>query len=89
MQVMTYTEVRSNLKSVCDKVIDDCDSVTIHRRDGDNVVLISESEFNSWKETMYLMSNPINANHLLESISQIERGEKHSTTLSHLLGEDE
>ena len=52
MQIMTYTEVRSNLKSVCDKVVDDCDSVIIHRRDGDNVVLMSESEFNSWKEAM-------------------------------------
>ncbi|MFA0077699.1 type II toxin-antitoxin system Phd/YefM family antitoxin [Vibrio artabrorum] len=86
---MTYTEVRTNLKSVCDKVIDDCDSVTIHRRDGDNVVLISESEFNSWKETMYLMSNPVNANRLLESISQIENGNAHHTSMALLLGGSE
>jgi antitoxin YefM len=71
---MNYSEVRSNLKSVCDSIVDDCDSVTIHRRDGENVVMMSESDFNSWKETMYLMSNPANANALMESIKQAEQG---------------
>jgi antitoxin YefM len=75
MTVLSYSQVRANLKDVCDQVVDDCDYVTIHRRDGDNVVMLSESEFNGWKETVYLMSNPSNARRLMESIAQAERGE--------------
>ncbi|HIF9317078.1 TPA: type II toxin-antitoxin system Phd/YefM family antitoxin [Photobacterium damselae] len=74
MTVLSFSEVRGNFKKVCDQVVDDCDAVVIHRRDADNVVLMSESEFNSWKETMYLMSNPVNAANLLESIKQAECG---------------
>jgi antitoxin YefM len=31
-------------------------------------------EFNSWQETLYLLSNPANAEHLLESIAQAKMG---------------
>lgn len=75
MQVMNYSEVRSNLKDVCDRVVDDCDPVTIHRRHGENVVMMSESEFNGWKETIYLLSNPMNARRLMESVAQAEQGQ--------------
>lgn len=75
MAVYSFTEVRSNFKSVCDSVVDDCEHVVIHRRDAENVVMFSESEFNSWKETLYLLSNPVNAKHLLESMQQVENGQ--------------
>ncbi|WP_375748969.1 type II toxin-antitoxin system Phd/YefM family antitoxin [Vibrio sp. HN007] len=75
MTVFNYSELRANLKNVCDKVVNDCDTVTIHRRDSENVVMMSESEFNSWRETIYLMSNPKNAAWLMESIAQAEKGE--------------
>ncbi|GEA52326.1 hypothetical protein VIN01S_31300 [Vibrio inusitatus NBRC 102082] len=55
-------------------MINDCDSVTIHRRDSENVVMMSESEFNGWKETIHLMSNPKNAARLMDSIAQAEQG---------------
>ena len=74
MSVYSFTEVRSNFKSVCDRVVDDCEHVVIHRRDAENVVMFSESEFNSWKETLHLLSNPVNAKHLLDSIKQVEEG---------------
>ena len=31
-------------------------------------------EHNSWKETLYLLSNPANAEHLLRSIAEAEAG---------------
>lgn len=75
MSVYSFTEVRSNLKSVCDSVVNDCEPAVIHRRGAENVVMFSESEFNSWKETIYLLSNPANAKHLLDSIKQIDDGQ--------------
>jgi len=35
---------------------------------------MSLDEFNSWQETLYLLSNPANAEHLRESIAQAKMG---------------
>ena len=35
---------------------------------------MSLDEFNSWKETIYLLSNPANADHLRKSIEQAKSG---------------
>lgn len=37
---------------------------------------MSLNEFNSWQETLYLLSNPANAEHLQESIRQANLGQK-------------
>ena len=39
-----------------------------------NIVLISEAEFNSMQETLYLLSSKKNREHLLESIQQFKDG---------------
>ncbi|GIU51146.1 hypothetical protein TUM4438_39720 [Shewanella sairae] len=75
MSIYSFTEARQNLKSVCERAINDCDHVVIHRRDAENVVMLSEAEFNSWKETLYLLTNPINAKRLFESIEQVNKGQ--------------
>ena len=31
-------------------------------------------EFNSWKETLYLLGNPANAAHLRRSVAELESG---------------
>jgi antitoxin YefM len=38
--------------------------------------LMSLDEFNSWQETLYLLSNPANAEHLRKSIEQANSGKK-------------
>jgi len=39
-----------------------------------NIVLISEAEFNSMQETLYLLSSKKNGEHLLESLQQLNDG---------------
>ena len=74
MQVVSLTEARNNLKAVFDSVYLDNDEVIIHRKGKENVVVIPFDEYNSMKETHYLLSNPNNAKYLLESIQDIESG---------------
>lgn len=74
MQVVSLTEARNNLKSVFDSVYIDHEEVVIHRKGRENVVMISMDEYNSMKETSYLLSNPINAKHLRDSIEQLKSG---------------
>ena len=74
MQVMNFTEVRNNLKSIFDSVIQNSEEVIVNRKNGENVVIISLDEYNSMKETEYLMSSPANKKWLLKSISNAKSG---------------
>lgn len=69
MRTANYTDLRTNLKSYIDSVIDDCDTVVINRGNGKGVVMISLDEYNSLKETEYIMSSP-------ETMEAIRKGEE-------------
>lgn len=75
MDVMSYSEARKNLKSVMDKVVADHSEAIITRRNGEAVVMVSLSEWNSIRETEYLLRSPENARRLRESIAQLDCGE--------------
>lgn len=74
MQVVSMTEARNNFKAIFDAVYNDNDEVIIHRKGKENVVVIPFSEYNSIKETNYLLSNKNNAKNLQESIKQLREG---------------
>jgi antitoxin YefM len=74
MQVISYSDVRNSFKAVIDRVIDDQDVTMIHRRSGGNAVLMSEAAYSRMGETLHLLSNPVNAKHLMESVEQHRAG---------------
>lgn len=71
MRIVNYTEFRLNLKKLLDLVVDDVQELIIKRKDNKDLVLISLDEYNSLKETQYLLSGK-NRDHLLNSIKQAE-----------------
>lgn len=73
MEIVNYTNFRSNLKHWFDKVIDDVSDVVIKRKNGKDLVLISLDEYNSLKETAYLLSGK-NRDILLDSVKELEEG---------------
>jgi len=75
MEVLSYSDARKNLKSVMDKVVEDRSEAIITRRNGEAVVMVSLSEWNSILETEHLLSSPENARRLREAIAQLDRGE--------------
>ncbi|MBW1596850.1 type II toxin-antitoxin system Phd/YefM family antitoxin [Streptomyces sp. JJ38] len=64
-------EARDNLHALIQQVNDDRSSVLITSRNG-NAILISEEDYASWQETMYLMRSPASARRLVESIAEAE-----------------
>lgn len=46
MLAVNYSTIRDNLKSYCDKVTDDGETVIVTRKDEKNVVIISLDEYN-------------------------------------------
>ena len=74
MDAITYTDLRQNLKTYMDKVIQDSDPLIVTRKNKKNVVLISVDDYNSLMETYYLLSSEANAEHLKRSIDQYKAG---------------
>jgi antitoxin YefM len=74
MKIVTYSEARSSLKTVLDRVHDDADVTVISRRDGADAVVMSLDHYESIMETMHLLSTPANAAHLATSIAQHKAG---------------
>lgn len=73
MQSISYTSLRKNLSSVLDEVERDHVSFLITRKNHKNMVLLSEDDYNSVRETLYLLSNPANAEKLQKSIKQAQK----------------
>ena len=74
MQTFTYSEARENLKAVMDKAAADRAPVMITRQRGENVVLISASEWAGMEETLHLIASPANAKHLMDGIRDLDAG---------------
>jgi antitoxin YefM len=75
MIAISSSKVRSNFKEICDKVIDDVESVIITRTRGDNVVLMSEDEYNNIMENFRIFSDPNTYNKIKNGIDQIENSQ--------------
>lgn len=70
---ISYNVAEKNLKALIDDVNTDIDHVII-TAGNHHTVLMSEANYNSLMETLYLQSTPANTKHLLQSIEDVERG---------------
>jgi len=75
MRIVSFTEARNGLKSVLDQVVNDADCTVITRRDSEDAVVMSLDYYNSLMETVYLLRNSANAEHLRKSIEQYREGD--------------
>ncbi len=73
---MTSNQAKQQLDELIDRVILDAEPTILCNEQGKQAVLMSLDEFNSWQETLYLLSNPANAEHLRKSIAQANSGKK-------------
>lgn len=73
MEIVNYTKFRSNLKYWFDKAINDANDIFIKRKGDKDLILISFDEYNSLKETTYLLTGK-NRDVLLSSIKELEEG---------------
>lgn len=75
MKAISYSEARENLKSVIDRVVADHAPIAITRQRGEGAVLVSESDWASIEETLYLLRSPANAARLLNAVRGLEAGD--------------
>lgn len=79
MKTMSYTESRARYAEVLDSVTNDREEVVITRSGHEPVVIVSLADYESLRETAYLMRSPANARRLLDAMERLEsgRGEHH------------
>ncbi len=74
MEVTTYSKFRENMKSYLDDVVNDSRPLYVTRTNGEDVVVLSKSDYEGLQETYYLMSSPKNAERLLEALKELDEG---------------
>lgn len=75
MRIQTYSETRAHLAETMTSIIEDQDEVVITRAGQEPVVMLPLSEYESIKETAYLLRSPANARRLREAIARVEAGQ--------------
>jgi len=75
MRTMTYSESRARYAATLSAVTDDREEVVITRAGHEPVVIVSLDDYESLKETAYLLRSPANARRLLGSIERLESGQ--------------
>ena len=79
MKTMSYTESRAHYAEVLGAVANDREEVVITRAGHEPVVIVSLDDYESLRETAYLMRSPANARRLLDAVERLEanRGQTH------------
>lgn len=72
MNAVPAAQAAKSLEVLIEKIIEDAEPTILLNEKGSKAVLMSLEEFNSWKETLYLLSNPANAKHLCRSLQETE-----------------
>ncbi len=75
MKAMTFSEFQGRCKDTLDAVIDDCEEVVVMRPQHEPVVILSLAEYESLKETAFLLRSSANVYRLIESIERLESGQ--------------
>lgn len=72
--IATYSDFRQKLKAYLDEVFRSNSPLFVTRTKGENIVVLSESDYESIMETFYLLKSPKNAERLQRAIDQYEQG---------------
>lgn len=80
----TYTRARATFASLCNRAASSREPVIIHRRNAEDVALVSVQELESLIETAHLLRSPKNAERLLSALSKAKKREGHAETIEKL-----
>lgn len=74
MIATNFSNVRNHFKEVCDQVVQDSDIAIITRKNDENVVLMSQAQYDNLMENLHIRKSKANYEWLKESVMQVENG---------------
>lgn len=81
MLATNYTNFRGNMKKYLDEVTQNFSTIVITRKNDENVVVLSEAEYQNLIENQHVLGNKHNKAWLDESKQQLEQGKKQAYNL--------
>ncbi|CAM3566111.1 Antitoxin [Deinococcus saxicola] len=75
MTAYSLKYAQENLERIAEEMIENCDETVVTLDSGKAFVMIPMEQYESWKETQYLMSSRANREQLLKSIEQSRAGQ--------------
>ncbi|HRE50748.1 MAG TPA: type II toxin-antitoxin system prevent-host-death family antitoxin [Flavitalea sp.] len=72
--ITTYSDFRLKLKAYLDRVFESRTPLHVTRTKGENIVVLSEADYESIMETFHLLKSPKNAERLLRAVDQYNEG---------------
>jgi antitoxin YefM len=80
----TYTHARAHFATLCNRAAATREPVIIHRRNAEDVALVSVHELESLMETAHLMRSPKNAGRLISALQRAQKREVRPGTIEKL-----
>ena len=74
IQQVSFQECSTEFSKVFERVSKNHEIISVRKESEQEIVILDAKEYSSLIETLYLLSNPINANRLREGISQHQQG---------------
>ncbi|MCM1102536.1 MAG: type II toxin-antitoxin system prevent-host-death family antitoxin [Clostridium sp.] len=74
MIATNFSNVRNNFKEVCERVVQDSDIAIITRKNGENVVLMSQVQYDNLMENFHIRDSKTNYEWIKDSVRQAENG---------------
>jgi antitoxin YefM len=76
VKTMSYSESLAKYAETLDAVVNDREEIVITRAGREPVVMVSLDDYQSLKETAYLLRSPENARRLIAAVERLESGTK-------------
>lgn len=84
MRTANYTGLGNTPKSYLDGVVNDSEPLLVHRAGNESVVIISLDEYNSIRETEYIMKSPAMMEVIREGENEMKEGKGRSADIDEL-----
>lgn len=81
MEHVNFTELRNNMAKHFDRVEADRVELVVTRQDHEPLVVMPLAELAGLRETLHLLGSRANADHLQQSIAELDRAEASERTL--------
>jgi antitoxin YefM len=82
--VTTYTRARATFAKLCKRAAATREPIVIHRRNAEDVALVSVEELESLMETAHLLRSPKNAERLISALGRARKGEGRPSSVENL-----
>ncbi|CAG1022686.1 Antitoxin YefM [Methylococcales bacterium] len=74
IQQISFQECTTQFSAVFDRVLQNHEVIAVQKAPEQEIVILDAKEYSSLVETLYLLSNPVNADRIREGIAQHQQG---------------